>query len=42
MRDLVPRLRVMARSSPTDKNLLVKHLRANGEVVAATGDGELV
>jgi Ca2+-transporting ATPase len=41
MRDLVPRLRVMARSSPTDKNLLVKHLRANGEVVAATGDGEL-
>lgn len=30
----------MARSSPTDKHLLVRHLRKiYGEVVAVTGDG---
>ena len=29
----------MARSSPTDKHLLVKMLRQMGEVVAVTGDG---
>ena len=29
----------MARSSPTDKHMLVKMLRAMGEVVAVTGDG---
>lgn len=33
------KLQVMARSAPTDKLLLVKHLRALGEVVAVTGDG---
>jgi len=30
---------VMARSSPTDKHLLVTKLRHMGEVVAVTGDG---
>jgi len=39
-----PRLRVLARSSPSDKYILVKHiieskLSANREVVAVTGDG---
>ncbi|KAK4337199.1 hypothetical protein RND71_043298 [Anisodus tanguticus] len=39
-----PRLRVLARSSPSDKYTLVKHiieskLNANREVVAVTGDG---
>lgn len=39
-----PRLRVLARSSPSDKYTLVKHiieskLSANREVVAVTGDG---
>ena len=29
----------MARSSPTDKHELVKHLKAMSEVVAVTGDG---
>lgn len=29
----------MARSSPTDKYDLVKHLRGMSEVVAVTGDG---
>ncbi|CAI5978063.1 unnamed protein product [Closterium sp. NIES-65] len=38
-RELVPRLQVMARSSPTDKHLLVSLLREMGEVVAVTGDG---
>ena len=36
---ILPTLQVLARSSPTDKLLLVKSLRANGEVVAVTGDG---
>lgn len=36
---IVPKLRVLARSSPEDKKLLVKTLREMGEVVAATGDG---
>ncbi|KAL6063492.1 plasma membrane calcium [Balamuthia mandrillaris] len=36
---LIPKLQVMARSSPTDKRLLVNRLRALGEVVAVTGDG---
>ena len=35
----MPRLRVMARSSPTDKHTLVSLLRRMGEVVAVTGDG---
>jgi len=36
---ILPRLQVMARSSPTDKYVLVKRLRDLGEVVAVTGDG---
>ncbi|XP_024981347.1 calcium-transporting ATPase 4, plasma membrane-type-like isoform X1 [Cynara cardunculus var. scolymus] len=36
---LAPRIQVMARSSPTDKLDLVKHLRGLSEVVAVTGDG---
>jgi len=36
---ILPNLRVMARSSPTDKLRLVKRLRYQGEVVAVTGDG---
>ncbi|KAK0616440.1 hypothetical protein B0T14DRAFT_523136 [Immersiella caudata] len=32
-------LRVLARSSPEDKRILVKTLRSLGEVVAVTGDG---
>eukprot|EP00271_Cylindrocystis_brebissonii_P003606 TRINITY_DN1476_c0_g1_i1.p1 TRINITY_DN1476_c0_g1~~TRINITY_DN1476_c0_g1_i1.p1 ORF type:complete len:1076 (+),score=253.31 TRINITY_DN1476_c0_g1_i1:223-3450(+) len=39
MRTLIPKLQVMARSSPSDKLTLVKELRAMGEVVAVTGDG---
>jgi len=37
--DILPRLQVLARSSPTDKFILVRRLRALGEVVAVTGDG---
>ncbi|KAF2309662.1 hypothetical protein GH714_004503 [Hevea brasiliensis] len=38
--ELIPRIQVMARSSPLDKHTLVKHLRTKfGEVVAVTGDG---
>lgn len=36
---IVPKLKVLARSSPEDKKLLVKTLKEMGEVVAATGDG---
>ncbi|XP_073314685.1 calcium-transporting ATPase 1-like [Primulina huaijiensis] len=37
---LIPKLQVMARSSPMDKHILVKHLRSTfEEVVAVTGDG---
>ncbi|KAH9755790.1 calcium-transporting ATPase 1 [Citrus sinensis] len=37
---LIPKIQVMARSSPMDKHTLVKHLRTTlGEVVAVTGDG---
>ncbi|KAG6724865.1 hypothetical protein I3842_02G003400 [Carya illinoinensis] len=40
MLELIPKLQVMARSSPLDKHTLVKHLRNSlGEVVAVTGDG---
>ncbi|KAL3683654.1 hypothetical protein R1sor_001676 [Riccia sorocarpa] len=35
----LPRLDVMARSSPTDKLLLVKSLKERNQVVAVTGDG---
>ncbi|KAL9656250.1 hypothetical protein ABK040_007865 [Willaertia magna] len=37
--ELLPRLQVMARSSPSDKHRLVSRLRERGEVVAVTGDG---
>ncbi|XP_010272469.1 PREDICTED: calcium-transporting ATPase 1, chloroplastic [Nelumbo nucifera] len=37
---IIPKIQVMARSSPMDKHTLVKHLRTNfNEVVAVTGDG---
>ncbi|KAH6687971.1 plasma membrane calcium-transporting ATPase [Plectosphaerella plurivora] len=36
---VIPRLQVLARSSPEDKLLLVSHLKGMGEVVAVTGDG---
>ncbi|KAK3369766.1 hypothetical protein B0T24DRAFT_532317 [Lasiosphaeria ovina] len=35
----LPRLQVLARSSPDDKKLLVKRLKKLGETVAVTGDG---
>lgn len=35
----VPRLQVLARSSPEDKRTLVKKLKEMGETVAVTGDG---
>ncbi|KAF9921596.1 hypothetical protein FBU30_008350 [Linnemannia zychae] len=36
---VIPRLQVLARSSPEDKRILVSHLKAMGEIVAVTGDG---
>ncbi|KAM0421954.1 hypothetical protein ACHAPD_000396 [Fusarium lateritium] len=36
---VVKQLRVLARSSPEDKRILVKALRSLGEIVAVTGDG---
>jgi Ca2+-transporting ATPase len=36
---IIPSLRVLARSSPEDKKVLVKALQALGEIVAVTGDG---
>ena len=39
MNQVLPRLQVLARSSPGDKSLLVKRLRDLGETVAVTGDG---
>lgn len=36
---ILPRLQVLARSSPTDKQLLVGRLKELGETVAVTGDG---
>lgn len=36
---IIPKLQVVARSSPTDKFTLVHRLRELGEVVAVTGDG---
>lgn len=35
----VPRLEVLARSSPEDKRILVRKLKSMGETVAVTGDG---
>lgn len=40
LQKLIPKIQVMARSSPLDKHTLVKHLRTTfDEVVAVTGDG---
>ncbi|CEG68451.1 Putative Calcium-translocating P-type ATPase, PMCA-type [Rhizopus microsporus] len=36
---ILPQLRILARSSPEDKRLLVNDLKQLGEVVAVTGDG---
>ena len=36
---MLPRLRVLARSSPMDKHLLVTNLKELGDVVSVTGDG---
>lgn len=36
---IIPRLQVLARSSPEDKRILVKRLKELGETVAVTGDG---
>ena len=36
---MLPRLQVLARSSPEDKRILVQKLKAMGETVAVTGDG---
>jgi Ca2+-transporting ATPase len=36
---MLPRLQVLARSSPEDKRILVTKLKAMGETVAVTGDG---
>ncbi|KAJ0419929.1 calcium-translocating P-type ATPase [Aspergillus carlsbadensis] len=37
--NVIPRLQVLARSSPEDKRILVTRLKALGETVAVTGDG---
>lgn len=37
--EVVPRLQVLARSSPEDKKVLVEQLRSLGEIVGVTGDG---
>ncbi|KAH9033383.1 calcium-translocating P-type ATPase [Lactarius pseudohatsudake] len=39
MKAIVPRLQVLARSSPEDKRILVKTLKELGEVVGVTGAG---
>lgn len=39
MTAVIPRLQVLARSSPEDKRILVKRLKELGETVAVTGDG---
>ncbi|KAI9820480.1 MAG: hypothetical protein M1826_000917 [Phylliscum demangeonii] len=39
MEKKIRRLRVLARSSPEDKRILVKRLKEMGETVAVTGDG---
>ncbi|KAK0878845.1 plasma membrane calcium [Friedmanniomyces endolithicus] len=38
-RAIIPKLQVLARSSPEDKKMLVKRLKEMGETVAVTGDG---
>ncbi|WWC70446.1 calcium-translocating P-type ATPase, PMCA-type [Kwoniella pini CBS 10737] len=37
--EIVPRLQILARSSPEDKRLLVQTLKGMGEIVGVTGDG---
>jgi Ca2+-transporting ATPase len=37
--EVIPRLQVLARSSPEDKRILVRRLKDMGAVVAVTGDG---
>ncbi|KAJ7650379.1 Ca-transporting ATPase [Roridomyces roridus] len=37
--EIVPRLQVLARSSPEDKRILVETLKQLGEIVGVTGDG---
>jgi Ca2+-transporting ATPase len=39
LKELVPKLQVLARSSPEDKRILVRILKELGETVAVTGDG---
>jgi Ca2+-transporting ATPase len=39
MEAIVPRLQVLARSSPEDKRILVEKLKELGDVVGVTGDG---
>ena len=39
MDEVLPRLQVLARSSPDDKRILVSRLKYLGETVAVTGDG---
>ncbi|THV03183.1 Ca-transporting ATPase [Dendrothele bispora CBS 962.96] len=39
MIEIVPRLQVLARSSPEDKKILVETLKHIGEIVGVTGDG---
>ncbi|KAI9655301.1 MAG: hypothetical protein M1821_005448 [Bathelium mastoideum] len=39
MNNIIPRLQVLARSSPEDKRILVRRLKDLGETVAVTGDG---
>ncbi|KAH9889691.1 calcium-translocating P-type ATPase [Xylariomycetidae sp. FL2044] len=39
MKEVLPRLQVLARSSPEDKRILVAKLKSLGETVAVTGDG---
>lgn len=39
MYQIIPKLQVLARSSPEDKRILVKRLKEMGETVAVTGDG---
>ena len=39
MNEAIPRLEVLARSSPEDKRILVARLKHLGETVAVTGDG---
>ncbi|KAI9343497.1 cation transporting ATPase, partial [Obelidium mucronatum] len=39
MAEMIPKLQVLARSSPMDKQILVSKLKEYGETVAVTGDG---